>query len=187
MNGDMLKGWLMHRMAKVFYKCKMQRFYVLSIVCLGTISILRQQMDWVGGVGKMVIFAEVQYYLCCQLYEVKRWQRRGGGGPKSPILRRHSLWTAPCYVRRLYCETINCFIYVSGSKSKEFIDTFYWCLCLVLHVCESICHSWKGPSLYYVSKGTDWVGGVRKMAFLSDVQYYLCWRRVSQKSSDVVV
>ena len=29
---------------------------------LGTIPILRQQRDWVGGVRKMAIFAEVQYY-----------------------------------------------------------------------------------------------------------------------------
>ena len=31
----------------------------------------------------------------CQFYLVKRRLRGGGGGQKSPILRRHSLWTAP--------------------------------------------------------------------------------------------
>ena len=31
---------------------------------IGTIPILRQQRDWVGGVRKMTIFADVQYYLC---------------------------------------------------------------------------------------------------------------------------
>ena len=36
---------------------------------LGTIPILRQQRDWVGGVRKVAIFADVQYYLC--------WQRVG--------------------------------------------------------------------------------------------------------------
>ena len=30
----------------------------------GTIRILRQQRDWVGGVKKVAIFADVQYYLC---------------------------------------------------------------------------------------------------------------------------
>ena len=30
---------------------------------LGTIPILRQERDWVGGVRKMAIFADVQYYL----------------------------------------------------------------------------------------------------------------------------
>ena len=37
---------------------------------LGTIPILRQQKDWVGGVKKMVIFADIQYYLC--------WRRVSG-------------------------------------------------------------------------------------------------------------
>ena len=31
----------------------------------------------------------------CQFYLVKRQLRGGGGGQKSPILRRHSLWTTP--------------------------------------------------------------------------------------------
>ena len=31
---------------------------------LGTIPILRQQRDWVGGVRKIAIFADFQYYLC---------------------------------------------------------------------------------------------------------------------------
>ena len=35
----------------------------LSSIWLGTIPILRQHMDWVGGVRKVVIFADVQYYL----------------------------------------------------------------------------------------------------------------------------
>ena len=30
----------------------------------GTIPILRQQRDWVGGIRKLTIFADVQYYLC---------------------------------------------------------------------------------------------------------------------------
>ena len=30
----------------------------------GTIPILRQQKVWVGGVRKMAIFDDVQYYLC---------------------------------------------------------------------------------------------------------------------------
>ena len=30
---------------------------------LGTIPILCQQRDWVGGVRKMAIFADIQYYL----------------------------------------------------------------------------------------------------------------------------
>ena len=30
----------------------------------GTIPILRQQRDWVSGVRKMAIFADVQYYSC---------------------------------------------------------------------------------------------------------------------------
>ena len=29
------------------------------------------------------------------LYLVKKTTKRGGGGQKLPILRRHSLWTAP--------------------------------------------------------------------------------------------
>ena len=29
---------------------------------LGTIPILRQQRDWVGGIRKMAIFADFQYY-----------------------------------------------------------------------------------------------------------------------------
>ena len=37
----------------------------------------------------------------------------------------------------------------------------------------------RGPSLYYVSKGTGC--GFRKMANLAKVQCYLCWRRVGQK------
>ena len=36
----------------------------------------------------------------------------------------------------------------------------------------------RGPSLYYVSKGTEWLGS-EKIAIFTDVQYYLCWRRVS--------
>ena len=36
----------------------------LPNIALGSILILRQQGDWVGGVRKMVIFADVQYYLC---------------------------------------------------------------------------------------------------------------------------
>ena len=32
--------------------------------CFGTIPKLRQQRDWVGGVRKLVIFADVQYYFC---------------------------------------------------------------------------------------------------------------------------
>ena len=35
-----------------------------SKFALGTIPILRQKKDWVGGVRKMAIFADVQYYLC---------------------------------------------------------------------------------------------------------------------------
>ena len=31
-----------------------------------------------------------------------------------------------------------------------------------------------GTSLYYVSKETGWVGGVRKIAIFADVPYYLC-------------
>ena len=31
---------------------------------LGTIPILRQQMNWVGGVRKVAFFADVQYNLC---------------------------------------------------------------------------------------------------------------------------
>ena len=31
----------------------------------------------------------------------------------------------------------------------------------------------KGPSLYYVSKGTGWVGS-EKLQFLADIHYYLC-------------
>ena len=37
---------------------------------LGAIPILRQQRDWVSGVRKIAIFADVQYYLC--------WCRVGG-------------------------------------------------------------------------------------------------------------
>jgi len=33
-------------------------------ISIGTILILRQQTDWVGGVRKMAIFAAVQLYLC---------------------------------------------------------------------------------------------------------------------------
>ena len=33
-------------------------------VVKGTIPILRQQTDWVGGVVKRVFFADVQCYLC---------------------------------------------------------------------------------------------------------------------------
>ena len=36
----------------------------------------------------------------------------------------------------------------------------------------------KGPSLYYVSKRTGWVGS-GKWQFFADIQYYLCRRRVS--------
>ena len=42
----------------------------------------------------------------------------------------------------------------------------------------------KGPSLYYVSKETG-VGGVRKMAFFADVQYYPDDRKV-QKCAAVI-
>ena len=35
---------------------------LLEIIRLGTIPILRQQRDWVVGVRKMTIFADVQYY-----------------------------------------------------------------------------------------------------------------------------
>ena len=39
--------------------------------CKGTVPILRQQRDWVGGVRKMSIFADFQYYLCwCTLRRV---------------------------------------------------------------------------------------------------------------------
>ena len=31
---------------------------------LGTNPILRQQMNWVGGVRKVAFFEDVQYYLC---------------------------------------------------------------------------------------------------------------------------
>ena len=44
-------------------------------VTLEAIPILRQQKDWMGGVRKIAIFADVQYYLC--------W-RRLGGWEKSP-------------------------------------------------------------------------------------------------------
>ena len=45
---------------------------------LGTIPILRQQKDWVGGVKKMVIFADIQYYLCWHrvsgwIKKVRKW------------------------------------------------------------------------------------------------------------------
>ena len=40
-----------------------------SQTALGTIPILLQQRDWVGGVRKVAIFADVQYYLC--------WRRVG--------------------------------------------------------------------------------------------------------------
>ena len=35
----------------------------ISDIRQGTIPILRKQRDWVGGVRKMEIFADVQYYL----------------------------------------------------------------------------------------------------------------------------
>ena len=38
---------------------------------LGTIPLLRQQRDWVGGVRKMAIFADVQYCICAD--KVGRW------------------------------------------------------------------------------------------------------------------
>ena len=40
----------------------------------GTIPILRQQRNWVGGVRKMTIFADVQYYLCWR--RVSGWVRK---------------------------------------------------------------------------------------------------------------
>ena len=43
---------------------------------LGTVPILRQQMDWVGGVRKVAISADVQYYLY--------WRRVGGWVRKIP-------------------------------------------------------------------------------------------------------
>ena len=43
-----------------------------EIVYLGTIPKLHQQRDWVGGVGKMAIFADVQYFLCqCRVGQKK--------------------------------------------------------------------------------------------------------------------
>ena len=48
----------------------------ISFGTFGTIPILRQQWDWVGGVKKMAIFADVQYYLC--------WRRVSGWVRKSP-------------------------------------------------------------------------------------------------------
>jgi hypothetical protein len=35
-----------------------------ALMLYGTIPILRQQTDWVGGVRKIANFADVQYYLC---------------------------------------------------------------------------------------------------------------------------
>ena len=41
--------------------CRLLLMYLLA--SYGTIPILRHQIDWVGGVRKKLIFAEVQYYL----------------------------------------------------------------------------------------------------------------------------
>ena len=45
--------------------------YVLR---LGTVTILYQQRHWVGGVRKVTIFADVQYYLCLQ--RVRKWVKK---------------------------------------------------------------------------------------------------------------
>ena len=46
-----------------------------EIVYLGTIPKLHQQRDWVGGVRKMAIFADVQYFLC-QCRVGQKWQKK---------------------------------------------------------------------------------------------------------------
>ena len=45
-----------------------------SCLLLGTIPLLRQQRDRVGGFRKMANFADVQYHLCCR--RVGRWVRK---------------------------------------------------------------------------------------------------------------
>ena len=47
--------------AKIEFDCK--RSLIFFPLVLGTILILRQQREWVGWVGKMAGFADVQYYL----------------------------------------------------------------------------------------------------------------------------
>ena len=46
---------------------------------------------------------------------VHKLRRQGGGGQKSPILRRHSLWTAPMYLQKLSGQTRN----LGKTKSCE--------------------------------------------------------------------
>ena len=53
----------------------------------GTIPILRQKGDWVGGVRKMAIFADVQYYSC--------WRRVGGWVKKSSKMCWRNIGTVP--------------------------------------------------------------------------------------------
>ena len=43
-------------------------------------------------------------------YLIKNTTRGGGGGQKSPILRRHSLWTAPYHDAYVYDEVRSCFL-----------------------------------------------------------------------------
>ena len=76
----------------------------------GTIPILRQQRDCVGGVRKLAIFTDVQYYLC--------WHRVGRWVKKSPkmcwrnigmvpnILRQHMDWVEGFRIW-LFLQTFN--------------------------------------------------------------------------------
>ena len=72
-----------------FFKCQFLQLFILVIICedefvlcgrmdlgwkspeifKGTIPILRQQRNWVGGVRKMTIFADVQCYSCWHVSE----------------------------------------------------------------------------------------------------------------------
>ena len=102
----------------------------------GTIPILRQQRDWLGGVKKMAIFADIHYYLC--------WRRVYGWARKSlkmcwssmmvPILNNLNFSHKPeffsCHVwskkfRLSLCHPPNChFFHLSSFFLQCFTLTF---------------------------------------------------------------
>ena len=80
---------------------------------LGTIPMLRQQRDWVGGVRKMAIFADVQYYLC--------WRRVGWCVKKSPKMCWRNIGMVP-YVTFIFFSVTSRMWSANSPTRKRFIS-----------------------------------------------------------------
>ena len=113
---------------------------------LRTTPILRQQRDWVGGVRKMTIFADIQYYFC--------WRRVSGWVRKSPkmfwlsirmvskrkkkvILKKPQIQTTTIYTHQ-QTRTTNCWnIWI---LKVEYVSSTNYLLYLVklMHFMQSI-------------------------------------------------